>query len=243
LIVLEGGDGVGKSSTARRLASRLDALLLCSPDRASPTGVLLDRYLKGDAVMHIYWDATVAQTVFTANRLEKRSVIYEALMMGRDVVMDRYTLSAVVYGAVNGVEREWMALLVQLDWFPDASFVLDVPDSNEELYLERTGFSNSDVDGSELYDRYSCQRDVRERFRFYALGASVPGDPESPENVPTRLVDSSPCLDEVVERIARVVEDEVRPLRGCKTLETWKEYLTRVSEAESPPNATELPNE
>lgn len=228
LIVLEGGDGVGKTSTARRLAAELDALLLFSPDRSTPTGVLLDRYLQGDALMHEFWDDTVAQTVFTANRLEKRKVIYEALMMGRDVVMDRYTLSAAVYGSLNGVDEDWLVSLMHLDWFPDVTFVLDIPDSKEQVYLERAKFTDRESlqveSGSELYDRYEFQRRVRVQFREFVEAETIGVDSSVFKD---QVVDVSGSLDEVIAHIARVVNDQVRPLRASRPLEMWKDYILR----------------
>ncbi len=109
LIVFEGVDGSGKSTQARLLAERLGAHLVCFPDRTTATGQLINAVLKGAVVVGEQAadgrDGTDERPrispldlwkTFTANRLEKKDEILEALKT-RPVVCDRYCFSGLAY--------------------------------------------------------------------------------------------------------------------------------------------------
>ena len=129
LIALEGIDGCGKSTQARILADRLDAVATFEPG-ATPLGaslrtLLLDR--DGAAV------STRAEALLmAADRAEHvDEVIVPALESGRWVVTDRYASSTLAYqGYGRGLDRGELDALV--DWAtgglrPDLTVLLDVP--------------------------------------------------------------------------------------------------------------------
>lgn len=99
LIVVEGPDGAGKTTLALLLASHLGAEYIKLPDRSTPTGKLIDSFLKKELEFSkdAYENERIAQLVFAANNAEKRSFIVDLLNRGRDVVLDRYLDSACVY--------------------------------------------------------------------------------------------------------------------------------------------------
>lgn len=95
LIVVEGLDGCGKSTLARMLAEALGATLLRTPhDLDSATRTAMEAHCARSALARmLFYSATVA-----AAACEIRA----ALAAGRDVVVDRYWLSTVVYHCIMG---------------------------------------------------------------------------------------------------------------------------------------------
>jgi dTMP kinase len=93
-VAFEGGEASGKSTQARRLAARLDAVLTREPG-GTPTGeqiraLLLD---PGNVV-----DARAEALLMAAARAQHvHEVIEPALAAGRHVVTDRFTASSLAY--------------------------------------------------------------------------------------------------------------------------------------------------
>ena len=103
LIALEGGEGTGKSTQARRLAERLgpDTVLTFQPGAtdigASIRGILLDPATQG-------LDLRAEALLMAADRAQHvAEVIRPALAEGRTVVTDRYLYSSIAY---QGFGRE-----------------------------------------------------------------------------------------------------------------------------------------
>lgn len=102
LIVIEGLDGSGKSTQARRLVDHLDAagkraLLTCQPS-TGPVGTMIREILAGG-----HKTATAQSTLallFAADRLEHiRREVDPALHAGVTVVADRWYHSSLAYNA------------------------------------------------------------------------------------------------------------------------------------------------
>ena len=94
-VVVEGLDGVGKSTVASELARRLGADLMASPpDRVAEARRILESVYDGDALARMLWYASTNAAVSTD--------VGEALRVGRAVVLARYFLSTLVYAGVRG---------------------------------------------------------------------------------------------------------------------------------------------
>jgi dTMP kinase len=92
-VVVEGLDGVGKSTVAARLAERLGADLLTTP----PARLAAVR----PAILAALADSPGATTLFyAAGTLAVSREVERALSRGRAVVVDRYFLSTCAYGRV-----------------------------------------------------------------------------------------------------------------------------------------------
>lgn len=127
-IALEGGEGCGKSTQARLLAERLDAVLTREPGGTAigerVRAILLDA---ADIRIHPRAEALL----MAADRAEHvAEVVRPALEEGRDVVSDRSVWSSIAYqGYGRGLEVEELLRInrwATTDVFPDVVVVLDV---------------------------------------------------------------------------------------------------------------------
>lgn len=140
-ITLEGGEGTGKSTQARRLAAHLRALgrqVVETREPGGSPGAEAVRHVLLSGAAEPFGPAAEALLFAAARADHVDMVIRPALAAGTDVVCDRFVDSTRVYqGAVGQVPE---ALLDALDvqaagaTLPDLTLVLDVP---PELGLAR----------------------------------------------------------------------------------------------------------
>jgi dTMP kinase len=138
LIAFEGGDRVGKKTQATRLAERLGGRYIDFPNHGSLTGQAIRGMLRGDwtAVRRLGkftcddapgTAALVRQALMAINRYELAPKINELLNAGTHVVLDRYYLSGIVYGFVDGVPGDWLWQIHSLLPPPDLWILIDIP--------------------------------------------------------------------------------------------------------------------
>jgi len=133
-ITFEGGEGTGKSTQARLLASHLEqsgmnVVLTREPGGAPGAEDIRDLVVKGEPDR---WSPMAEALLFNAARVEHwRHCIEPALKKGTHVVCDRFADSTLAYqGYVGGLTREAMALLHRLalgEARPDLTLVFDMP--------------------------------------------------------------------------------------------------------------------
>jgi len=133
-ITLEGGEGTGKSTQAKRLSAAFEAKGLPALATREPGGSpgaedVRKLLVTGEPGR---WDAmTETLLVFAARADHVARTIQPALEAGRTVICDRFTDSTYAYqGVGRGVPRETIRRIeaVVLDDFkPDLTFVLDLP--------------------------------------------------------------------------------------------------------------------
>ncbi|MEA3216727.1 MAG: hypothetical protein QOJ19_2883 [Acidimicrobiia bacterium] len=128
-IVLEGADGVGKSTQAARLADALDAVLTREPGGTAIgsrlRALLLDRSSSG-------LDPRAEALLMAADRAQHvAEVVRPALQAGRHVVADRYLYSSVAYQAFGrGLpvdDIRGLSLWATNDLEPDLVVLLEGP--------------------------------------------------------------------------------------------------------------------
>lgn len=198
-VVLEGIDGCGSTTQARRLVRELedrgtDALFTCEPSEG-PLGRLIRAALEhrltdqGGTQHSLDW-VTLA-LLFAADRADHvENVVRPALARGAVVVSDRYDLSSLAYQSVSaGSPRgavSWIRELNSRVPRPDLTIVLDV--SAEIAERRRRARAHAD----ELFEVPELQERLAETYK--RAESLVPNDPlvhldgEAPLREVTRAV-------------------------------------------------------
>lgn len=187
-IVLEGGEGAGKSSNLHCLQEMLEARGLHVLRTREPGGTPL-----GEALRFILLDPVYAGMELKAELLlmfamraqHVAQVIRPALEAGTWVISDRFTSSSYAYqGGGRGLDNEaiaWLERFVQDDLRPDMTLLLDTP---VEVGLARMRSRGEPEDRIEHEGRPFFER-VRANFlaqaaaapqRFIVLDAAQPLD-------------------------------------------------------------------
>jgi dTMP kinase len=137
-VAFEGGEGTGKSTQARLLAARLDAVLTHEPG-GTTIGLELRALALGGASGEL--DPRTEALVMAADRAQHvAEVIAPALAAGRHVVTDRYLYSSLAYqGYGRGLSLDGVRALSAFAGAPEADVVvlLTVPDHVREERLGR----------------------------------------------------------------------------------------------------------
>ena len=172
-ITLEGGEGAGKTTLARRLADGLalmgqPVLRTREPGGAPGAEALRGLMLSGD----IAWDPVAeAMLMFAARREHVAKTIEPALSAGAWVICDRFADSTLAYQCHgHGLDTAiWRALrdIALPDFVPDLTLVLDLPaEAGMARALSRGAPDRFEQLGTAFHTR------VREAFR--ALAATEP---------------------------------------------------------------------
>jgi dTMP kinase len=200
-ISLEGGEGVGKSTQARRLADALRArglnvLLTREPGGSPGAEAIRKLLLEGDANR---WSAGAEALLFAAARADHvTKTIEPALQRGQWVVCDRFLDSSRAYqGIAGGVGDAAIQNLHQIGSdgrLPDRTLVLALTiadaaaraDARDAGRPDRIGGRESDFHGK-----------VAQAFRDFAR--------DDPERI--RLIDATGSEDEVAQRLLAALAD------------------------------------
>jgi len=206
-ITLEGGEGSGKSTQARRLAAWLEAavgeVVLTREPGGSPgaeqiRGLLVD----GDVTR---WDpVSEALLHFAARRDHLVTTILPALSRGAWVLSDRFADSTMAYqGYGHGVDRAALAELYRLcvgDLKPDLTLILDLPvEAGLGRAVRRAG-------GEDRYERMDRAFHERLREGFLAIARSEPRR--------CAVIDASPDEDAVHAAIIAAVAGRLEVSSG-----------------------------
>lgn len=137
-IALEGLDGVGKSTLARVLASRLDAELMSTPgdsfkDIRRPA---MEAFADDQLARALFYSATVS--------CEGRKA-HTTVSQGRSVVMDRYWASTVAYAQARGVAADLDAIGPHLV-SPDISVLITLDETTRLARLAQRGMTAEDLE-------------------------------------------------------------------------------------------------
>lgn len=204
LIVLEGIEGVGKSTQLQRLSRRLQAQGRAVTALREPGGTPA-----GDEIRRLLLDPSselherTEALLFMASRAQLvADVIRPALDRGEFVLLDRFFLSTYAYQiAGRGLPEEDVrrANALATDGLePDLTLLLDLPSA---AALDRAGRRSAqdriERSGAEFYDR------VRGAFVTFATTEWQHGHPEAG---PIVLIDASGDEVAVAARIDRAVE-------------------------------------
>ena len=145
-ITLEGGEGVGKTTLAKLLQTRLEAqglsVVLTREPGGSPAAELLRETLYGPSAPH--W-APIPETLllFAARAAHLEETIRPALARGAWVICDRFNDSTLAYqGVLGGVDKGFLsdlaARVIGAD-HPDLTFMLDLDPAVSRARAEQRG--------------------------------------------------------------------------------------------------------
>jgi len=162
LIVIEGPDGVGRSTQIGLLRSWLEARGHAVLDTGMTRSELAGRGIKeaklghtlGRLTMHLYYATDFA------DRLENQML--PALRAGFIVLTDRYIYSAMARAVVRGADPDWMRAIYGIALVPDAVFYLRIQSAAElaeRIVVSGRGFDfwESGMDmylGEDYYDSF-----------------------------------------------------------------------------------------
>jgi dTMP kinase len=159
-IVIEGIDGSGKSTQIELVAQALRKSLVPTtevqtvkfPVYDSPTGSLIQKMLQGG--LRSKETCTVFQALMATNRREF-AYNYDP-NVGTILLADRYTLSGLVYGLAQGLQKDWLDAINLFLPEPTVTIFLDVPpDESFSRRPERTDSLEADPNFIRtIYDLY-----------------------------------------------------------------------------------------
>jgi len=186
-ISLEGGEGVGKSTQARRLAAALRARGLDVVETREPGGSegaeAIRRLLLEGADDR--WSAPAEALLFAAARADHvAKTIKPAVAAGKWVLCDRYLDSSIAYqGGADGLGEEAIRTLHAIGsggYLPDRTLLLSLPvstASSRQFFRDEGKGDRFDSRGSGFHERVSATfLDLAgrepERFRVVDAGGS-----------------------------------------------------------------------
>ena len=188
LVVIEGTDGVGRSTQLRLLRPWLESSGYAVIDTEMTRSVLAGSGLKQAKEGHTLGPITLNLFYATdfVDRFESR--ILPALRAGFIVLTDRYIYSLIARAVVRGADPDWIRSIYGLALKPDAIFYLKI--GVEDLVprvLQRGGFDywESGMDmrlGADLFESFvNYQTGLLEQFEvmeeeygFQVIDASLP---------------------------------------------------------------------
>jgi dTMP kinase len=198
-ISLEGGEGVGKSTQVKALASALQdrgisAVITREPGGSGGAEAIRELLLQGDESR---WGAEAEALLFAAARADHvEKTIRPALEEGRWVLSDRFVDSSLAYqggACALGIEavRSVNAFGIG-ETFPDRTLIL-LLDEGQDRALERDRDAPDRIGGrpSEYHHK------VETAFRLIAA--------EEPDRV--RLIDASGTPEQVTHRLLNAIQD------------------------------------
>lgn len=170
LIVIEGLDGAGTTTQARRLVAHLgDRAHLTREPSDGPIGKLIRELLAGG---HALADAAISQgtfgLLFAADRLDHlQREVEPALAAGKLVVSDRWYHSSLAYQG-TGADRDWITQLNSRARRPELTIFLQV---RPEVAAARRAAAKRN---EELFEAIEMQRAVEAGYRatISELGAA-----------------------------------------------------------------------
>ena len=207
LIVIEGPDGVGRSTQIAMLKSWLEsnghAVLDTGLTRSELAGKGIDQAKEGHTL------GPIALTLFYATDLADRleNEMIPALRAGFIVLTDRYVYSLIARAIVRGAEPEWIKSVYGLALKPDAIFYLraNVNHLITRVLRGPTGFDYWES-GMDLHlgeDRFDCF--VEYQTRMLAVFDSMA------EQYGFNVIDASKSIDLIYKDLQRRIG---RLLRG-----------------------------
>jgi len=166
LIAVEGIDGAGKTTQAKRLTRWLNRKGIRAVYTSEPTngdvGRLIRRYLSGN----LEYSAEAVALLFAADRLNHLdTLIKPSLRRGLTIVSDRYLHSSLAYQAASTGKRDWVRRINEQAQPPDIAILIDV---DEEEALKRLKGR-----GSSVFEERSFLSRVRRNYLSFVKAGEL----------------------------------------------------------------------
>ncbi|MEM1307071.1 MAG: dTMP kinase, partial [Pseudomonadota bacterium] len=200
-ITLEGGEGVGKSTQARRLAARLEDAGIAVCVTREPGGSAFAERLRGVLLEagSVRPDAMAEALTFYAARADHLAeTIRPALAAGAWVICDRFHDSTRVYqglaGGVDAMTLDKLDALVVAPTFPDCTLILDLEaDDSIGRMTARRDASNNAPGPADMFEAGDLAYHQALRDGFQAVAAA--------DSARCVTIDASPDANTVADAI------------------------------------------
>ena len=217
LIVIEGTDGVGRSTQIRLLRPWLEQQGRAVVDTGMTRSKLAGKGIKQAKQGHTLGRVTLNLFYATdfADRLENE--IVPALRAGFVVLTDRYTYSLIARAAVRGIDPSWIRNVYRFALVPDAVFYLRIGvDDLIPRVVFSTGFDYWES-GMDLHP----SEDMYESFRKYQTALLAQFE-SLVEEYQFKVIDASQDVPVVFEDLREGISDvlaakEQPPLEAAAT--------------------------
>ena len=209
-ITFEGSEGCGKSTQARRLATRLVSLGVPTLVTREPGGTPIGETIKHLLQFAPHNSAMTPETellLFEASRSQLvRETIQPSLSSGMCVISDRFFDSTTVYqGVARRLDAKWVQQLNQFavgDCIPDLTLVLDVDVNKARVrMLRRLQIVSGDRMEQEPIEFYQA---VRDAYRELA----------KKESARVVLIDGDQSMDQIESEIWEVISSRFPNLQS-----------------------------
>lgn len=193
-IVLEGADGSGTTTQARRLVEELDAYYTAEhTERIHGREFLIGKKVEEMISSGDYSPESIALGFAADRMVHLEEEIIPRLEQGKTVVFDRYYHSSLVYQPALGAEYSWVKEINRAAVKPDLTVILDI---SADTGMER--LDNRGKDGN-IFESLGFQEEVVARYRKL---------PEKLEEKIT-LIDGTATVEKVAETIRSEVKTEL----------------------------------
>jgi dTMP kinase len=190
LIVVEGADGSGASTQARKLADHLDAYYTAEHGERRKREELIGRKVE-EMISEGGYDPETVALSFAADRMvHLEELVIPKLKNGETVVSDRYYHSSLVYQPVAGADFGWVKEINRYALRPDLTLVMDLSADEAMSRIDERG-----PDGN-IYEELDFQEKVVIKYRQLSerLGEEIV------------LVDASRGIEEVFSSVEKAVD-------------------------------------
>ncbi len=211
-LVLDGIDGCGKSTQAKKLSkyfvsNNIQTLLTAEPSNYD-LGKILRKYLQKTEV-----PASVDALLFAADRIEHcNKEILPLLKKGFIVISDRYRDSSYIYQSIEGknegekiegVSIDWIKNINKFSLIPDLTIIIDI-DPKIGLKRKRKQANNSDNQSLDKFEIDEFQKTIRQEFIKIAKNSV-----ESEEGIHI-LIDGNESEEEIFKTILRIINSYIK---------------------------------
>src|SRR6266700_1714446 len=216
LIVIEGTDGVGRSTHVALLRSWLEAAGHAVLDTGMTRSILAGRGIKDARAGHTLGRLTMKLYYATdfADRLQNQ--LRPALRAGFVVLTDRYIYSAIARAVVRGADPDWIRSIYGIALVPDSIFYLRVRSPEElagRVLASGRGFDywESGMDlglGNDYYDSFIAYQKLLLRefdrmkgeygFQVIDASRSIKRVENDLKRLITRVIESEPAMTEAM---------------------------------------------